>query len=154
MDTKSSSSFFNYNTPVFMAGIVVVAIFILLAINAAQFLTPTKEGRLSLNEIRGMAIEHNRTLYTLNLAQQMEVAAILNEAIPTTFKHSSGEDSPKNIQTLYIYRFDHSPTLEIIPLGYVNNQLVFTVPAWNPEGEWIETSNGKLKEILSHSYDS
>lgn len=154
MDTKSSTPFFNYNTPVVMTGIVLAAIFVLLTMNMVQFVLPTSEGRLSLKGIQGMAIEHNRTLYTLNLEQQMEVAAIINAAEQTSFKNVSGENSPKNIQTIYVYRFNDLPTLEIVPIGYVNNNLVLTVPDWNLKEELMESSNGKLKEILAHSYDS
>lgn len=149
MDTK-----LNYNTPVIMTGVVLTAIFVLLLMNAVQFLLPPNEGRLSLRDIRGMAIEHNRTLYTLNLEQQMELAAIVNAASPTSFKNVSGENSPKNIQTIYVYRFNDMPTLEIVPIGYVDNNLVFTVPDWSLKGELVESSQGKLKELLSHSYDS
>lgn len=152
MDTKRS--IINSNTPVMMTGIVLVAIFVLLTMNAVQFLLPPSEGRLSLREIRGMAVEYNRTPYTLNLEQQMEVAAIVNAATPTSFKHTVGENSPKSVQTIYVYQFNDRPTIEIVPIGYVNNNLVFTVPDWNLKDELVESSNGKLKELLSHSYDS
>lgn len=143
----------NANTPIAMTAVVVVGIFILLTMNFIQFIMPSSHGRLALGDINGMAIEHNRTLYTLNLAQQMEVAAILNAASPTSFKTTSGQESPKNIQTIFIYGFGTTPTIEIVPLSYVNNNLVFAVPDWD-NSEFIESSNGKLKELLANSYDS
>lgn len=142
----------NANTPIVMTAVVLIGIFVLLAMNFVQFVIPQTHGRLTLGDINGMAVEHNRSLYTLNLAQQMEVAAILNAASPTSFKTTSGQESPKNIQTLYIYGFGKNPTIEIVPLAYINDNLVFAVPVWN-NSEFIEPSNGKLKALLANSYD-
>lgn len=146
---------------VYLAGLGIVGIIILLALNTASMLGVTGDRYISANDVRGMALEARGKTWTLNFEQQKEVIDILNQSKPMqapTYKQLEFVSNP-GFERIIIYRFLDQPDLILSPIGYVNTQvpgqenLEFTVPGWNPNGNLRETSDGKLKSILESVYD-
>lgn len=140
-------------TLLMLTGIVLVGIFILLAINIMPYISNIKSERyLTYNGVRGMAIEHNNLLYTLNFEQQNELIGILNMALPIGSKAYTQDNEKPNFEKIIIYRFN-SPDAVITPIAYQGNELVFSIPEWNNNGLMKEVSRGELKSLLEKTYD-
>ncbi len=149
-------------TILYLTIVVLIGMGIILAINTAS--TLGLSGRyISINDVRGMAIEARGKAWTLNYDQQKEVLDILNAAKPLqpSYPGSKGPDflAHADFNRLTIYRFDEKPDLIITPIGYTSDNtpgaenLEFSIPSWNPSGPLRESSNGKLKSILESLYD-
>lgn len=148
---------------------VVIGFGIIILMNVANMLTFSKAKYISSSEVRGMAVQHNQLLYTLNFEQQNTVVDIFNRAIPVSKEVAEGrmkslKDNPE-IQKIIIYRFN-APDIEVKPIGLVyktlsqgapdsieNQSLVFSVPEWNPNGLMEEVASDKLWQFLSNTYD-
>lgn len=143
----------NNGTLYWMTGLVVLGIVILLFLNTLPLIwTPKMEKFLKFNDVKGIAVEHNKKLYTLNFDQQNEVVGFLNKSKPIASTAVPDLKTKLEISKIVIYRFG-SPDLTIIPIEYNGNNLIFSAPDWNPEGLMIEKSAGGLKNVLANSYD-
>lgn len=141
-------------TLIYLTGLVIVGMMVLLAINMGSILTgqPKTEGYLRYNHVRGVAISHNQILYTLNFNQQNRVVEILNRAVKVAGVKPSNGEKP-DFDKLIIYQFDQKADLQITPIAYVDNNLVFSVPEWESGGYLMELSAGDLRRLLSTTYD-
>ena len=143
---------------------------ILLMMNVAALFGVLPARFISPNDVRGMAIEHNRKLYTLNFDQQNGMVEIFNRLIPVSeemiAKRTVVPKKPLEIQKITIYRFNQ-PDIEILPIAFVSKSLsvtskeeetdtiscVFSVPAWNPNGLLEESATDSAYKILINTYD-
>lgn len=138
----------------FMTALVLVGMATLLALNLNSIFTGIpglSTSYLDHNDVKGMAVEHNKMLYTLNFTQQNDIIDILNRSV----KLSEIEPGPRQrptIEHLTIYRFG-ADNLVLTPIAYVNNNLIYSLPQWNANGFLMETSNGRLQKLLSQTYD-
>lgn len=135
-------------TSAFFLGIIV-----LFSINMTSILTgqPLNQIYLQYNNVRGMAVLHNKLLYTLNFQQQNKVIDIINQAV--TIDTIKGDRKPPNVEKLMIYQFENAPDIELVAVGYVEKNLIFSAPKWVPNGYLMEVSEGNLQKLLSESYD-
>jgi hypothetical protein len=141
---------------------------VILLMNAAAFLGVVPSRHISPNDVRGIAVEHNNKLYTLNFAQQNELVDIFNRSIPVgkelVDKRKITIDNPPEVEKIIIYRFN-APDLEAIPVAYVSKtssalqnpdaakiSLVYSVPEWNANGLLEESTNDQLNKLLSSTY--
>jgi hypothetical protein len=128
---------------------------VLLALNMTDILTgqPSNQTYLKYNDVQGMAISHNRLLYTLNFKQQNTIIDLLNLAVPIT-EIKPGKRQPPNIEKLTIYQFQGQPPIVLTPIGYDASQnLIFSAPQWVQNGYLMDLSEGDLKNLLSQTYD-
>ncbi len=141
-------------TLVYLTALVILAMLILLGINMGSILTgqPEDQTYLRYNDVRGMAVSHNQLLYTLNFKQQNTIIDILNKAVRTDEIKPGNRQNP-NIDKLIIYLFDNKPDLVLNPIAYVDQDLIFSVPQWGENGFLMELSEGRLKQLLSQTYD-
>lgn len=135
--------------------------FLVLAAMAALFIINFKgilggqvisQTYLKPNFVRGMAVKHKQLIYTLNFQQQNQIVDILNQSVKTQ-QVKPGKQQVPEIEQIIIYQFDGKPDLIITPLAYVDNELIYTNPAWNSNGYMMEVSNGQLQKLLSQTYD-
>ena len=110
-----------------------------------------KEGGILLNNIKGMAIEHNHKLYTLNFHQQNRAAQILNHVrlyseISSNDEFQGSDTSPYS--RLIIYRFEKGD-LEVIPLG----RGIFKVRGQDQPTPAKEMESFELHALLSQTYE-
>jgi hypothetical protein len=138
----------------FLTALVLIAIAVLFALNIKSVVRgkPLGEYFLKYNEVRGIAVQHNDKLYTLNFKEQNAVIEILNRATPIT-KIDNGSRTKPDFQKIVIYQFNNKPDLIVTPITYLDNNLIFSQPAWDKENNLIEMSDGELQKILSQSYD-
>jgi hypothetical protein len=142
---------------------------IIIFMNIAALLGVIPSRYLSPNEVRGMAVEHNQLLYTLNFAQQNALIEIFNRSIPVDKKSVEERKAtlkkPLEIQKIVIYRFN-APNIEITPVTFVAKthsvsssdeagkvSLVFLAPDWNANQLLEEAAIDSLYKILINSYD-
>jgi hypothetical protein len=127
----------------------------LLILNLFKILTgqpDTPQTYIKLNEVRGAAVQYQAKHYTLNFAQQNACIHHLNQVIPIDKNQVIIQQKPE-IEQIIIYQFDQTQDLILTPITYIENNLVFSIPQWNPNDYLIEVSNGNLRELLSKTYD-
>jgi hypothetical protein len=144
----------NNRTLIYLTGFVIIGMLVLLALNMTSILTrqPESQAYLKFNDVRGMAINHNQLLYTLNFNQQNKVIEILNRSVRVVGVNPGKRQKP-DFEKMIVYQFEGKPDLVINPIAYVDKNLVFSVPEWDPSGYLMELSEGDLQDLLSKSYD-
>lgn len=162
MDKKNKGSRITY----FMIFAVLVGFAIILAMNAANFFGVMPSRYISPNDVRGVAVEHNGKLYTLNFQQQNEFINTLNRFIPVGKELLENRqiqvDHSPEVQKIIIYRFN-APNLDLIPVAYVSKStsvmqneaqinMVFSVPEWNKDGLLEESTGDELMDLLYSTY--
>lgn len=138
----------------YMTLLVLIGMGILFFLNLNQMREGTTGSGtyLKYNDVRGIAIKHKDLLYTLNFDQQNRIIDILNQSIQIQ-KIPAGQRQAPDFQQLIIYRFEDQPDLIITPTTYLNNELVYSMPQWNPNGYMKEVSVGELRKLISQTYD-
>ena len=141
-------------TLTFLTALVIVAMVALFALNVTSILTgqPANQTYIRYDEVQGMAIEHNKLLYTLNFEQQNEIITILNSGAAVR-EIRAGERVHPGIQKLIIYPLEGKPEITLIPIAYINQDLILSAAEWVPNGYLMELSEGKLKNLLAKTYD-
>ncbi len=144
----------NNRTLVYSTSLVILGMLILLGLNMTAIMSgkPENEKFLRYNHVRGMAVNHNQVLYTLNFTQQNKVIDILNRSVRVVGVKPGKREKPA-IDQIIVYQFDGKPDLIINPVAYVDKNLVFSAPEWEPEGYLMELSEGDLLTLLSKTYD-
>lgn len=144
----------NNRTLVYSTSLVILGMLILLGLNMTAIMSgkPENEKFLRYNHVRGMAVNHNQVLYTLNFTQQNKVIDILNRSVRVVGVKPGKREKPA-IDQIIVYQFDGKPDLIINPVAYVDKNLVFSAPEWEPEGYLMELSEGDLQTLLSKTYD-
>lgn len=144
----------NNRTLIFLTILVLLGMAILFSINMTYILTgqPENQTYLKYNDVRGMAVGHNQMLYTLNFKQQNSVIDILNKAVRVVGVKPGKRQKP-NIEKIVVYQFEGKPDVTIIPIAYIDQNLVFSVPEWEKDGYLMELSEGDLQQLLSQTYD-
>jgi hypothetical protein len=142
-------------TVIVLIAITIALMAVLFISNYVQVLeTESTEEHIELNAIRGMEIYHDNIPYTLNLKQQVGVATYLNEA--THFEPTAAMDEtkiPTAVEKIIIFRFENLPPIEVTPIYYDRQNLVFSAPEWREKGLFMDNSNGKLKDLLAQTFD-
>lgn len=141
-------------TLIYLTALVIISMATLFAINLTSILSgkPEDQAYLKFNHVRGMAVSHNQMLYTLNFKQQNDVIEILNHAVRVVGVKPGKRQRP-SIDKLIVYQFNDLPDLVITPISYVDDNLVFSAPAWSQDSFLMEMSNGRLHQLLSQTYD-
>lgn len=141
---------------------------VLLLMNVASFLGVVPAKYISPSDVRGIAVQHDGKLYTLNFSQQNTMVDIFNRMIPVkkelVFERQVKTTRPE-VQKIIIYRFN-APDIEITPIAYVMKttslaqpvsqghlSMVLSVPDWNAEGFLEESTNDELHQLLPTTYD-
>lgn len=155
------------NLTYLMTFAVLAAVAVLMMMNAASFFGVAPSRYISPNDVRGMAVEHDNNLYTLNFEQQKEFLEILNRSIPVgkelVDKRKVQIEHAPEVQKIIIYRFNASD-LEMIPTAFVSKStsvmpnaaekisLVYSVPEWDKNGLFEESTTDDLIKLLSSTY--
>lgn len=137
-----------------IALLVIIGLGILFALNISTIMQgkDVDEVYLKYNSVRGMSVEHNKLQYTLNFDQQNNIISILNRSVRVVGVKPDKRQKP-DIEKLVIYQFGNDPDIVITPIAYINNNLVYSAPAWNADNYLMELSNGKLQKLFAQTYD-
>lgn len=134
--------------------LVLVGMAIILMLNLTRLFTQQKNERyLSYNGVRGIAVEHQRVLWTLNFEQQNKVIENLNLCLPIGKNTRHFEKKPLAYERIIIYRFN-APDLYLTPIAYDGDNLIFETKEWNPNGYLLDVSGGSFDTLLRSTYDS
>lgn len=142
---------------------------LILMMNVASLVGVIPARYISADNVRGMAVQHNGKLYTLNFEQQNTFAELFNRTFPVdesaVVDRKATDLPPPEAQKIIIYRFN-TPDIEITPLSYIikNSSLlahdpiedinfIFSAPEWNPHGLLEENAADSLYAILPTTYD-
>ena len=122
---------------------------------APQFFYPfdapsVPEKFLQKQNVRGMAVKHNGLLYTVNFKQQNQLIDWFNSSQRLT--KTGHEKTQTDIEKIIIYQFN-APDIEVEPIVFENNVLIYSSPNWYSDGFLRETSAGSMKTLLSQTYD-
>jgi hypothetical protein len=143
----------NNRNLMYLTIMVLIAMGLLLVVNITTLFTmPKPERYIGYNDVRGMAIEHQKLLYTLNFDQQNDLIKYFNMALPINKDLQTVISSSVDFSKLVIYRFNQ-PDLIITPIAYEDDNLIFKIPEWNEQGYLQDISQGSLKELISSTYD-
>jgi hypothetical protein len=134
--------------------LVIIGLCVLFTINISSIMKGKNvdETYVKYNGVRGMAIEHNKLLYTLNFDQQNDVIGMLNRSVRVVGVKPDKRQKP-DIEKLVIYQFGDKPDIIITPIAYINNNLVYSAPAWNVDNYLMELSDGGLQKLIAQTYD-
>lgn len=143
----------------YMSILVIIGMGILFLINffpgalsfPQLFQSAALEKFIKPNDVEGVEIIHDQKPYVLNFSQQNHLLELLNLATPTNIKPPEVAQD-MDIQKIVIHRL-HGAPIEITPLAYINNELLFSAPAWRSDGLLKDMSAGEMKTLLSHTYD-
>lgn len=134
-----------------MTAAVLFGMLILMWLNYAP-ISPSayEKSTFPINDVRGSAIVHKGLSYTLNFDQQKILVDFVLKAVQV--KKSDYTPTKLNFDKFIIYRFKDRE-VEILPITYNENNLVFSVPSLNSETYYMELSGGQLKTMIPSSFD-
>lgn len=137
-----------------MIGAATVGIILLFVINVSQTLSPSA-GTIELldpYDVRGSAVIHKGLPYTLSFDEQSLVVSTAGHPVKVAKKDYPPPYGPFDFEKLIIYRFG-KPDLELIPLKYEEENLVFSIPSLNLDGYYMELSGGELRSMIGKAFD-
>ena len=142
-------------TLVAMTFAVLLGMAVLLFLNVASHLNGNKNllsSYIRISDVKGIAIEHNGKLHTLNFSQQAHVVEYLNTAVAVN-KQDYPKISPDlPVTKIIIYRFSGTD-LVITPIAFKELNMVFSAPEWDSSAYLMELSGGELLTVFKNSYD-
>jgi len=137
-------------TVTILVALFLAAMGVLFLINIMGiFAVKADEKYVAFNDIRGMAVYHAGKPYTLNFDQQTESIRFLNDSSAV----DKTDITPLEVSRIVIYRYGKQLDIEITPIMYQNGELIFSAPLWDNEHYLKENSRGRLKKLLSQTYD-
>lgn len=144
---------------------------IIVLVNIASMIGFIPSKFISPNDVKGVAVEHNGELYTLNFAQQNQLIDVINRSFVVTQEDVDNRkihfSSAPEIDKIIIYRFNESNVqIEITPIAYVNKKvnvlvhnpledvnIVFSAPLLSHTGFLEESSEDEIYKMLKTTYD-
>lgn len=135
-----------------LLAVMVLGFILTININSILKGKVVEEAYLKYNSVKGMAVERNKLLYTLNFDQQNEIVSILNRSVRVLGVKPNKREKPK-IDKLVIYQFGENPDIIITPIAYIDKNLVYSAPAWSPDNYLMELSDGQLSKLIAQTYD-
>lgn len=141
-------------TLVFLTGLVLASMLLLLALNLNSILTgsPKNQTYFKYNDVQGIAVKHHGLLYTLNFTQQNTFIDLFNRAVRVVQNREYTNKNP-TIEEIVVYALDGQPEVHIFPIGYEEDNMVFSIPQWDSDSYFMELSRGVLEQMLSKTYD-
>lgn len=137
------------NTMIFLTSLALVAMGALLVLNLA----PNIASRVTVQAIpplmvRSISVIQKGVPYTMNAEQQKITTSAIQRAEEVKKADYPQVKGPFNFEKLVIQRFN-SGDLEIFPIQYKENELVFSAPTLSQEVYYIELSGGALQKVLN-----
>lgn len=130
-----------------ITGVATLFVFLILLKLTTAFWFSDGDNFLSAGSVQGVTLKSHGKIYPLNLEQQNRIISILRKATAADDDLLSTQPTPPSIDKLIVHSLD-IPDVDVIPLGYVDGNMVFQMERWQPEGFMVENSDGELKEIL------
>jgi hypothetical protein len=131
----------------------IIGIFALMMINLAPSIPINANPELTpQGNVRGFALYHRGTPFTLNFDQQKLAMDYLNRAVKVKKSDYTPDKSALAFDKLVIYRFDGGD-LELVPVTIKDRNIAFSTPTLAQDQLLLETSGGELNILLNQTYD-
>ena len=143
------------STVIAMTALVLVAIGALLFMNLApyaSFKEAPSSSLVSNSEIRGIAVVHRGVPFTLNFDEQKVAVDSVMRAVTVKKADYPEVKGPFDFDKIIIYRFN-APEIELFPIQFPEQNLVFSMPPINKDKYYMELSGGEFKRMISQSFD-
>lgn len=140
------------NSNVLLFSIALGAVLVLFGVNFFTHEKPADAeqviGTLKMEpaEIKGMAIEAEGKVFTLNQKQQADALSFINRMRPVDKKDYTTR-SKFDFSRLVVYRFD-KPEISFVPVTYNDKNLVFDVPILNSASYFLDMSAGEFNTLI------
>lgn len=130
--------------------LVIISSAVLMFMNMFDIHTGPLENRfLTHDNVKAVEVYSQDTPHPLSFEQQRKFVDIINEAVHTNFEEKLDVvKGPFKYEKIVIIQFE-GPEVTATPYGFVNTQLLMTIPEWNPDGLIRETGPGELNKIFS-----
>lgn len=144
---------------------------IIVLVNIASMVGFIPSKFISPNDVKGVAVEHNGELYTLNFSQQNQLIDVINRSFIVTQESVDRRtihfaEAPE-INKIIIYRFNEpNVQIEITPIAYVSKKanvlvhnplddvnIVFSAPLLSSSGLLEEANEDEIYKMLKTTYD-
>lgn len=134
--------------------LMLVCIGALIIVNLSPFfLHRIPDKYISPREVQSIAVVYQNKPYTLNFDQQNQFLTYVNSAIKVAKDRFIGDLNKSHFERVILYRIGQ-PEITLDPAGITKeNNLLWTVKEWNPDGYLLEQSDGKLLKLLNNAYD-
>ena len=134
---------------IFLTSLALVAMGTLLVLNLA----PNIASNVTIQPIppmmvRSISVVQKGTSYTMNPEQQRIAANAIQRAEEVKKSDYPEVKGPFNFEKMVVQRFN-SGELEIFPIQYKENNLVFSAPSLSKDMYYIELSGGALQKVLN-----
>lgn len=134
---------------IFLTSLALVAMGALLVLNLA----PNIASSVTIQAVpplmvRSISVVEKGTSYTMNAEQQKIAASAIQRAEEVKKSDYPTVKGPFNFEKMIVQRFN-SGDLEIFPIQYKENELVFSAPSLNKDVYYIELSGGALQKVLN-----
>lgn len=141
------------NFTTYLTVLVLLGMAVILMLNFSRLVTQEKNERyLSYNGVRGMALDHNKQLWTLSFEQQNQAIEQINLCLSIGKGARSQSHKTLDFGRLTIYRFN-APDIYLTPIAYDGDNLIFESKEWNPDGYLLDVSGGAFDALLRSTYD-
>lgn len=148
-------SLMNNSSTITLLTIALSAILVLFGVNFITFFQPATKGNqegvvgnltVALNEVKGIAIEKGKELFTLNQKQQNEALTLINRMRPVD-KGDYPIKEKFEFTRIIIYRFN-KPDIDLFPIANQKEGLVFNVPILNSSSYLLDMSGGQFYDLI------
>ncbi len=114
---------------------------------------PGQDKYFSPNNVKGIDVYARGKPYPLNFEQQNQIVLAINNTVPIGLEgHFESEDVPFDYEKLLIHRFK-GISIELIPVGMIEQHLLLKAPLLNPKGFIRETGAGNLYGLINQTFD-
>lgn len=137
-------------TLLILALVLVGSIGALMLVNVQTKLEPGGTQKyLPKEEVQSISIYVGDKEYTPDFDQQTTIMEILNQSLPVGDMTQRAKPDQLNFDRMLIHPLNKKADVEILPIAYLHNALIFSAPEWNKTSYLQEYSNGRLKDLIS-----
>lgn len=131
----------------------VIGVVALLLINLAPDVRTVSSPQIaSPGNVKGMALYHAGTPFTLNFSQQEFVLDALNRSVKVKKSAYSSTKESFPFEKIVLYRFNGTD-IEFVPVSQREQNLIFSAPAIDQDSYLLELSGGELNTLLNQTFD-
>ena len=133
--------------------VALAAILVLFGVNLITRMSPTSSDGANANsltldraDVKGMAIEKEGKVFTLNQRQTESAVSFINRMSPVD-KNDYSKKGDFDFTKLMIYRFN-KPDITLVPIALERGNIVFDVPILSSSSYMLERSGGEFSSLI------
>ncbi len=128
--------------------VVIVAMSFLLLFNLKKWLPGgTSEPYLQSKTVTSITIVEEGKEYPVATGALPNFIGYINHSVPVEGIRKEGKKEKPRFEKIVIVRKEDVDAI-ITPILYVDDNLIFSAPQWNPHGYMLDLSDGYLQELI------